>query len=244
MPFNCQPPRIVPATLCESFSHGSAYTKPIWNTWVRSKPASREVLVVDERAVVVEPHPAILVRHVLRLAQRVGALQEEALAERPVDGDLQAVVAALGARRPVVDRGVAGEGEVLARGVAAAGRAVVDVQVGIAAIGGGADIRELGRDVERPAVFVGDVPLLDGAAIDLVRIGRADEDALRQLHAARADVGNRHVRNALRQRAQVHELIGRVVEADVERKRAAHRTRPGQRVDRLAVCRRAAPGSP
>ena len=127
----------------------------------------RIVQVIDQRAVVVETNPSVLVRHVLRPAQRVGTLQQQAVAERPVDGDLQAVIAALRARRPVVDRGGSRLREELARRVAAAGHAVVDVQVGVAAVGTRSDIRELGRDVTRPPELVGGVPLLDDAAVHL-----------------------------------------------------------------------------
>ena len=151
MPFSCQPPSTVPAHALRVLQPRQRVHEAHLEDVRAVEARQREVLVVHHRMRVVETNPAVLVRHVLRLAQRVGALQEQALGERPVDGDLQAVIAALGPRRPVVDRRRAGQREELARRVAAARLAVVDVQVGVAAVGRGADIRELGRDVERPA---------------------------------------------------------------------------------------------
>ena len=174
--------------------------------------------------------PPVVVGHVPRAAEGVGALQHQAVLERTVDGDLQAVVARLGARGPLVDARRPGLREVLQSGVAQAGLAVVDVDVGVAAVGRRADVGDLDRNVEREAVLEGDVPLLDSRPIEVGRVGRPHEHAARQLHHARAVVRDRHRGDAARQRRVVEELVGRVVEEDVVGERAAHRPRPGQRV--------------
>ena len=85
MPLTCQPPNILAVVVVLSFRNGSSYAQPIWKTCVRSNPDDREVVVVHHRVVEGERGPTILVRHVMRLAQGVGALQHEALPERPVE---------------------------------------------------------------------------------------------------------------------------------------------------------------
>ena len=194
-----------------------------------------EVLVVHAGVVPGDRRPAVVVRLVLRLGERVGALQHEPVAERAVERDLQRLVAALRAGGPVVDAVRAGRGVVLAAGLAGAGVGVVHVEVGVAAVRARADVGDLERDVPRQALLERQVPLLDRGAVHVGRVRRPHENARRQRDVARADVRHLDRRDALAEGADPLVRVRRVRVGDVERVGAAHRPRPRQRVERAAV---------
>ena len=90
---------------------------------VRTVVAGPRVVAVELRRLVPgQTDPAVVVGLVERLAERVGALEQQAVLERPVQRHLQRVVARLRARRPIAGCRRSRLREELAVGVAAATR--------------------------------------------------------------------------------------------------------------------------
>ena len=133
------------------------------------KACQREVVFELQRVIPGQPDPAVFIGHILGFAQRVSAFQQQPVLEGTVDGRLQRVITATGTCPPIVDRGVAGHGEILTTGIRIrrrAGFAVVDVQIGVTAVSTRADITRFDDDVPWQFVFKREVPLLDDSAVE------------------------------------------------------------------------------
>ena len=184
---------------------------------------------------------AVVVALVHRLAERVGALEQQAVRERLVERDLQRLVVGLQPIAPRVDRDDAPERR-STDGPASPPPSTVGAlmsSAGVAADALGADVGDVNRRVEQQPAFERDVPRLDVAAIDVVDFRRVFRGAAIERHAAAALVGRHDDRDALRQRARRKPNGSALRKLDGDRHRivvvAAHRARPGVRVVGQAV---------